>query len=66
MWAYGTNISKTTGFRLAWDANRDPNKIVSITLNYKNPASLDYGADFSITYPDRTIHGLFLFLVKRT
>lgn len=65
MWAHGTSISKTAGFQLAWDANRDPNKIVLITLNYKNPESYDYQADFRITYPDRTIHGLFLFQLKR-
>lgn len=64
MWAYETDVSKTAGFQLAWDANRDPNKIVLVTVNYQNPALYDYLAEFRIAYPDRTIHGQFLFLLK--
>lgn len=63
MWVHGTDIRKTAGLELAWDANRDPNKAVTVRVNYENPASYDYKADFHIAYPDRAIDGLFLFLV---
>lgn len=57
-------MRKTAGIELEWDANRDPNKKVMITVNYENPVPYDYKADFTITYPDRIIHGKFGVLLK--
>lgn len=47
-----------------WDANRDPNQKLAVTVDFTSPASYDYAGNFVVSYPGRTINGVFDFAIK--
>lgn len=64
MWAHNKEIKKTAGLEIKWDANRDPNQKLAVTVEYSNPESYNYAANFIVAYPGRTINGVFDFNIK--
>lgn len=65
-WGFNKETHKAAGLQLKWDANRDPNQKLAVTLDFLNTEPYNYKGNFIISYPGRTINGAFDFLVKGT
>ena len=50
------------GFEVKWDANRDPNQKLIVTVDISNPVPYNYEGNFVVSYPGKTINGLYTFL----
>lgn len=49
---------------IKWDANRDPNQKLAVTVDLSNPEAYVYGGNFVISYPGRTVNGVFDFAIR--
>lgn len=63
-WGYGNEARKAAGMEIKWDANRDPNQKLAVTVDFSSPRPYDYAGNFVVSYPGRTINGLFDFAIK--
>lgn len=63
-WGFNKETHKAAGLQIKWDANRDPNQKLAVTLDFLNPAPYDCKGNFIVSYPGRTINGAFDFLLK--
>lgn len=65
IWIYNLDAHKAFGFEINWDANRDPDQKLLITANYTKVADFNYVADFTLSYPSRTVIGEYRFFLDR-
>lgn len=63
-WADAKPAHKAAGFEIKWDANRDNSQKLMVTIDLTKPAHFHYGADLMITYPGKTINGVYSFVLK--
>lgn len=64
-WGFSKEMRKAAGMEIKWDANRDPNQKLAITVDFTSPKSLDYKGNFILSYPGRTINGALDFIFIR-
>ncbi|KAF5300365.1 hypothetical protein FQR65_LT00986 [Abscondita terminalis] len=64
LWSHNKEFHKTAGLEMKWDANRDPNQKLIVTVEFRNPELYIYAGNFVISYPGRAINGVFDFYVK--
>lgn len=63
-WGFNKETHKAAGMQLKWDANRDPNQKLAVTVDFLNLEPYNYKGNFIVSYPGRTINGASDFLVK--
>uniref|UniRef100_A0A1Y1LL77 Vitellogenin domain-containing protein n=1 Tax=Photinus pyralis TaxID=7054 RepID=A0A1Y1LL77_PHOPY len=64
LWCDNKELHKTAGFEIKWDANRDPNQKLIVTIEFKNPELYNYGGNLIISYPGRAVNGIFNLSLK--
>lgn len=64
MWIDNKEARKEAGLELKWDANRDPNQKLAVTVYYAYLKPYNYEANFYISYPGRNIRGQYLFVIN--
>ncbi|KAK4871887.1 hypothetical protein RN001_016011 [Aquatica leii] len=64
LWSHNKELHKTAGLEMKWDANRDPNQKLIVTIEFRNPELYNYAGNFVISYPGRAINGVFDFYIK--
>nr|XP_022900792.1 uncharacterized protein LOC111413892 [Onthophagus taurus] len=62
MWGHNKESHKDLGLEIKWDANRDPNQKLAVTIYIANPGPYDYRGNLDVSYPGRSIRGEYKFL----
>ncbi|XP_062546026.1 uncharacterized protein LOC134212310 [Armigeres subalbatus] len=56
---YSTGLKREIGVEVKWDANRDPTQKLAISGELNTPRHRIYNGRFLVSYPNRTINGVF-------
>lgn len=57
---------KELGIEIKWDANRDPDQKLMASVEFSNPEPYNYTGNFVLSYPGRSINGIFDFAIRGT
>lgn len=63
VWARNRLNHQAAGCEIKWDANRDPNQKLAVIVDLTKPAPYHYEGNAILSYPGRTINGVYNFLL---